>query len=102
MGVVEKKMDITLVYWGHIGMMEQKMENVVVPQKLETGPLNSCLWLVGNNVREITYRYVCGYSLLKSPGFFRPKQLWPNHENGHGTRLYDFASIHGRTMRTSC
>ena len=26
-GIMEKKMDTTIVYWGYIGIMENKMEN---------------------------------------------------------------------------
>ena len=37
--------------------------------------------------------YTSGYSLFKSPGFLRPKQPWPNHENGHGTSTISQASM---------
>ena len=30
MGIMEKKMETTIVYWGHIGMMEKKTETTIM------------------------------------------------------------------------
>ena len=30
MGIMEKKMETTIVYWGYIGIMEKKMETTIV------------------------------------------------------------------------
>ena len=31
MGIMEKKVETTIVYWGNIGIMEKKMETTRVP-----------------------------------------------------------------------
>ena len=31
MGIMEKKMEATVVYWGYIGIMETNMEATIVP-----------------------------------------------------------------------
>ena len=29
-GMMEKKMEVTVVYWGYIGIMEKKMETTII------------------------------------------------------------------------
>ena len=30
MGIMEKKMETTIIYWGNMGIMEKKMETTIV------------------------------------------------------------------------
>ena len=39
-GIMEKKMEATIVYWGYKGIMEKKMETTVVYRKLYRGQTN--------------------------------------------------------------
>ena len=34
MGIMEKKMETSIVYWGYIGIMEKKMSITIVPKTL--------------------------------------------------------------------
>ena len=33
MGIMEKKMETSIVYWGYIGIMEKKMLITIVPKR---------------------------------------------------------------------
>ena len=36
-GIMEKKMEATIVYWGYIGTMEEKMEAIIVYRVIREG-----------------------------------------------------------------
>ena len=36
-GIMEKKMETTIIYWGYIGIMEKKMETTIIARCLRSG-----------------------------------------------------------------
>ena len=51
LGIMEKKMESTMLYWGYIGIMEKKMESTML-----------CWGYIGNNGKKMESAVVCwGY-----------------------------------------
>ena len=83
-GIMENKMETTIICWGNIGIMENKMETTIIywgnigimENKMET----TIIWVIVPLNSSSGYTGLRAYGLLKGSGFMlqRLKNYWPS------------------------